>query len=205
MGRPRAFDEEQALDRATEVFWEHGYKRTSLDDLLEAMEIQKGSFYNTFESKRALYLRCLERYRDDAMMGEGPFGRVLRAIREGPEAVRACFGEQLDGLTVGDCSCGCFVASASLENRNHAEDVLSVTRPSVEAASDALQMAIKEAQDAGKLPPGVNPETLATLFITMGYGSQVLAAAGMSKEALQGALDMMFGLMQAGAAGDATP
>ena len=203
MARPREFDEEQALDRATDVFWEKGYKRTSLGDLLEAMGIQKGSFYNTFGSKRDLYVCCLERYRDVHMMNLGPFGDVVRAIAEGPEALRAVFSEHLDALVAGDSSAGCFVASAALENREHVPDVLDVTRPSVQTAAGILTEAISEAQQTGAMPTGVDPATVATMMMTMGYGSQVLAAAGVSKETLLSSLDTILAMMGGTAADDA--
>ena len=195
MARPREFDEEQALDQATTVFWEKGYKRTSIGDLLEAMGIQKGSFYNTFGSKRDLYLRCLERYGDAQMMNLGPFGDVVRAIAEGPEKLRAVFSRQLDALVAGDSTAGCFVATASLENREHVPDVLDVTKPSIEAAASILTEAIADAQQAGKMPSAADPATVATMMMTMGYGSQVLAAAGVSKEALLSSLDAILAMM----------
>lgn len=196
MARPREFDEEAALEQATQVFWEKGYKRTSMEDLLSAMQIRKGSLYNTFGSKRELYLRCLERYRDGAMMGEGPFGAVLNAVRSGPAALREVFSKQLDGLSAGDVCSGCFVASASLETRGLEGDVLNVTKASVEEATDALAAAIAEAQQEGTMPPELAPQVLARLFITLGYGSQVLAAAGMSKEELLGSLGTVFEMLQ---------
>ena len=165
------------------LFWEQGYERTSLDELLRAMKIQKGSFYNTFGSKRELYIRCLRRYRDQ-IEGIGPFGSVLEAIRKGPDAVREVFARQLEGLAEGDCTSGCFVASASAEHRGRSKDVLDVTGPSVQAATDALTQAIEEAQDAGAMPSGVDPRKLAYLFITMGYGTQVLAVSGVPSEPL---------------------
>lgn len=195
MARPREFDEETALDQATQLFWAQGFKRTSLDDLLGAMKIQKGSFYNTFGTKRELYLRCLARYRDSSMVREGPFGQVLAAVQEGPAAVRAVLSSQLDGFAQGDACCGCFVAAASSEHRGRSQDVIDVTRPGVEAATDALAEAITEAQQAGRMPPEADPGALAYLLITMGYGSHVLAAAGVPKEALLGSMDAMFAMM----------
>ena len=201
MARPREFDEEQALERATALFWEQGYERTSVDELLSAMRLQKGSFYNAFGSKRALYLRCLARYRDQ-LDQHGPFGEVLRAIGEGPSAIRQAMSRQIDGLLAGDSTCGCFVANASAEHRGTAADVLDVTKPSVEAAADTLEQAIVEAQAAGTMPPGVDPRHLATLFMTMGYGTQILASAGVPRDQLLASMDTMFAMMQPTGTGD---
>jgi len=62
-GRPKAFDENEALASAMNYFWEHGYDNTSLDNLLEVMGIKKSSFYSTFKSKEAVFSRSLALYR----------------------------------------------------------------------------------------------------------------------------------------------
>lgn len=62
MPRNIKFDYDRAIDRATQLFWERGYSNTSLRDLLKIMGIGEGSLYNTFKSKKNLYLKCLKRY-----------------------------------------------------------------------------------------------------------------------------------------------
>src|SRR5260370_22128135 len=69
MARPREFDREEALERATGVFWAKGYASTSTDDLLTAMGIGRQSLYNAFQDKRALYLETLERYQRTTTAG----------------------------------------------------------------------------------------------------------------------------------------
>lgn len=64
-GRPKIYNEEEALDKAVEVFWEKGYENTSADDLLKAMGIGKGSFYLAYKGgKQELFLKSLDRVMD---------------------------------------------------------------------------------------------------------------------------------------------
>src|SRR5260370_8977746 len=58
MARALEFDYDKAIDKATRVFWKNGYSGTSLRDLLKAIGIGEGSFYNTLKSKKQLYLVC---------------------------------------------------------------------------------------------------------------------------------------------------
>ena len=69
MARPKAFDPTQALDAALATFWQRGYEKTSLDDLIAATGVGRQSLYDTFGDKRALYLRALDRYRETTQSG----------------------------------------------------------------------------------------------------------------------------------------
>ena len=68
MARPRAFDETDVVATAQDRFWSYGYAATSLDDLVKATGLSKGSIYNTFCDKHTLYLRTFERYCDDIIV-----------------------------------------------------------------------------------------------------------------------------------------
>jgi AcrR family transcriptional regulator len=62
VGRPRAFNAEEAMDRAMQVFWRKGYLGTSLSDLTNAMGINRPSIYAGFGNKKSLFRKVLDRY-----------------------------------------------------------------------------------------------------------------------------------------------
>ena len=62
MARSKAFNKEEVLDKAVEVFWAKGYEAASIQDLVDAMGIQRGSLYATFGGKQQLFLTALNRY-----------------------------------------------------------------------------------------------------------------------------------------------
>jgi TetR/AcrR family transcriptional repressor of nem operon len=79
--RPRAFDLEQATERAMRLFWKRGYAATSVRDLCLAMSLNPGSFYAAFQSKERCFRLALDRY-----LATQPVPRV-----PGPEAIRRWF------------------------------------------------------------------------------------------------------------------
>src|SRR5438094_9922303 len=76
VGRPRAFDVDEALDQALKVFWRKGYEGTSLPDLTKAMGINRPSLYAAFGNKEELFRKALDRY------AEGPAAYAAEALNE---------------------------------------------------------------------------------------------------------------------------
>jgi TetR/AcrR family transcriptional regulator, transcriptional repressor for nem operon len=89
------FDYARAVDRATQLFWRGGYSRTPLRRLLKVMGIGEGSFYNTFGSKKRLFLECLRHYNDTVSRRRLDALLAPASVKEG---IRAFFRTVLDEL-----------------------------------------------------------------------------------------------------------
>lgn len=61
MARPRSFDEQQVVAAAGDLFARRGFAATSVDDLVKALGLHRGSLYQVFGSKRGLFLAALRR------------------------------------------------------------------------------------------------------------------------------------------------
>src|SRR6516225_882313 len=60
--RSKEFDSEAALKEALATFWQHGFERTNMPELLDSMGVGRASFYNAFGSKREVFLQILDLY-----------------------------------------------------------------------------------------------------------------------------------------------
>jgi TetR/AcrR family transcriptional regulator, transcriptional repressor for nem operon len=60
--RPREFDHDDVLRIAFDQFWRKGVRGTSLSDIARDAGVQRGSLYNAFGSKEALFLHAYQRY-----------------------------------------------------------------------------------------------------------------------------------------------
>ncbi len=56
MGRNRSFGEAEVISACAAVFLRTGYEGTSIDDLVRATGLHRGSLYKAFGSKRGLFL-----------------------------------------------------------------------------------------------------------------------------------------------------
>ncbi len=86
LGRPRSFDAGTALRTAMDVFWQLGFKATSLDTLSDAMGLSRSSFYACFGSKHALLMAAVRAYADERYTA---LTQRIASCSDPREAVRA--------------------------------------------------------------------------------------------------------------------
>ncbi len=102
------------MEKARDLFWEKGYHATSMQDLVEAMQLNRASIYDTYGDKHALYLQCLANYATDkqddykrsAVGAESPIQAVeciiRRAFERTMEDGKACMVVKSFELAEGD-------------------------------------------------------------------------------------------------------
>lgn len=182
MARPKAFHPTAALDCALEVFWQQGYKATSLQDLLQAMQLSKSSFYETFGSKHALYLAAIDRYRETAI---APYVKLLSAQDNGHQAIAAVFAALVEQL---DCPAGrrgCFMQNAAVESAPHDAATAARVRDGQGAFEDAFYRAVRRAQAQGQIALDQDPRALARFLTSSMYGLLVMAKTAPGRQVLE--------------------
>jgi AcrR family transcriptional regulator len=181
MARPRAFDADQALDRAMQVFWNKGFEGASLPDLTHAMKINRPSLYAAFGNKEELFFKAIERYQN------GPTNTMRIALAE-PTA-RKVFETLLDGVIVMLNSKknpgGCMIVQSALSGGEECAVVKKKLAEFRRAGTLALRKRFEQALADGDLPAKTDPAALAAFTSTIVYGLSVQASSGMNEEEMQ--------------------
>ena len=111
MARKKEFDPRRALRAAVDVFWDSGYEKTSLDDLMVKIGVGRQSLYHTFGNKRSLYLQALDEYRSMTQA-------QTKNLFDSGMSVRDCFRTILFGIA-GESRAklerGCMMINANIE------------------------------------------------------------------------------------------
>lgn len=182
-GRPRAYDPDTALERARAVFWTSGFAGSSLDALATATAMNRPSLYGAFGDKEALYLRTLERYRDEGLAAMRAALDPARPLRDGLAAVYAAALDLYLDETAG--ARGCFlIGTATTEALQHPA-VRTVLGDSLRMFDGAFADRLRLAVEAGELPATSDPTTLALLASAVLHSLAVRARAGDPRDVLE--------------------
>jgi AcrR family transcriptional regulator len=186
MGRARAFDADEALDRAVTVFWSKGYEGTSLSDLTEAMGINRPSLYAAYGNKEELFRKALERY------GEGPSSYEREALAQptAREVAEGLLRGAADVQTDPHTPAGCL---AVLGTTYCAEDSSPIGKTVIAfrlAGHAAIRERFERARAEGDLPPDANPKELTSYIGTVVCGMAVQAASGATRQELERVIEL---------------
>lgn len=182
MPRPKEFNPDEALEKAMHVFWHKGYEGTSMEDLLEAMDLNRGSLYATFGDKRRLFLKVMDRY-CHGLVG----GRFAMLERPGPAlaTLKSFLHGMLDGAMADPERRGCLIANTVVELAPHEKDIASTLASALKMTEDTFCKVLTRAQQQGELSPGKDPRALARLLTTLLQGTIVMIKAGTPADAVK--------------------
>lgn len=168
MGRAIAFDYERAVEKAMRLFWKDGYAGTSLRDLLKAIGIGEGSFYNTLKSKKQLYVACVAHYEET----EGrKRAHALLSAPTASQGIRAMFGVMLDCLDDPLVpSRLCMLAAMATEEVLSDPDLCKRVEESIKQVLTVLNQRISRDRAEGVLPVSLDPQAIASIIITYAQG-----------------------------------
>jgi TetR/AcrR family transcriptional repressor of nem operon len=168
-GRPKIFDQQTALEKASELFWEKGYEATSLDDLIGAMGIQKGSFYNAFGSKKKLFIESIKLH-DTKSFTE--FRKLLNETENSISLIKSLFLQFADGPET-QHNKGCFAGNILAELVGLDEELTIDAKKYLITLEKIFIEQIKIAQRNGNLQNQTDAKILARYLLNLWNGINI--------------------------------
>ena len=170
MARPRGFDELEVMERLMKVFWDKGYEATTMQDLVKASGLLKGSLYGAFGDKQTIYLAALKHYNRTRMHAQIEILNGEGSVRQ---KISRLFDNVIEATKRGVFAGGCLLCNASLEKAVTDKLVKNEIKTTIRRLKVAIVDAVKK--------EGVNEDqasSLAAFVISAYFGTRVLAKAG---------------------------
>jgi TetR/AcrR family transcriptional repressor of nem operon len=190
MARPRQFDPDDVLERSMREFWEHGYRDTSVDDLVAATGVRPGSLYNAFQGgKRELFLGSLERYSKLVVPEKmGALERPGASLAE----VRGYFDGLVSDLMSPEGRMGCLMVNSTVELAAEDSEVSAVVRGHMKRLERSAARALRTAKRRGEIPDHVDPAGKATQLMATGMGLMVVGKTNPGRKVLETIVEAAF-------------
>lgn len=181
MARKKEFDPHQALRAAVDVFWDSGYEKTSLDDLVDKTGVGRQSLYDTFGNKRSLYLRALDEYRRMTQSD-------TKSLFDSGLGVRECFRAILFGIA-GESRTrlerGCMMINANLERARADKALDSLVKRNATEVREIFSAALQSGQRSGEIPSDKDPVALAAFMFSTVHGMRHLGRTSADRASLE--------------------
>lgn len=155
MARPRKFQEKEVLTKVMHLFWEKGFRGTSLEDLVSVSGLNKGSLYGSFGNKEKLFRLAIEHYFSD-----GPFS--VRKTGSPVEALCDYFSRVVSEADLPKKQRrGCFIFNSCLEFGTKSSRLTPYVISLSQKREKFFQGLIDEAQEKGEIPSSVDSKRAA--------------------------------------------
>jgi AcrR family transcriptional regulator len=182
-GRPRTFDREDALRRAMEVFWEHGYEGASMSVLTAAMGINSPSLYAAFGCKEQLLREAVAHYNE---IEGSAAAMALRELPTAREAIAEVLRHNVVAFSDPDKPPGCMIVLTATTFTDESRAVHRHLADWRTALEDDFRERIERGIADGDVPAGADAAAIAAFYNTVNHGMAIQARDGADRSKLSG-------------------
>ena len=174
MARPREFDSTEALSKAMDVFWTKGYEATSLCDLLQAMDLSKSSFYDTFGSKHEVFLDTIRYYKKTMTAQITGLANLDQPARK---LIESLFERAVSRITEEGGQRGCFLNNCAVEVALRDPAAAKLIGGGIGMMEDTFFLLVERGQREGDIASDKQARALARYLTSSLNGLLVIAKA----------------------------
>jgi len=182
MAGKKSFHPDLALGKAMDLFWEQGYEGSSIEDLVQCTGLGRGSLYDTFGDKHALYIAALKRYlttyREIVGVPHQPTGSLI-------ETLERFFQTCITALLKDPARRGCFLVNATIEMAPHDPEIHALTQTALDEIEEGFYRLLIQAQVGGEIPWTYDPHQYAHFLLGTLISIRTLARAHQERSVLQ--------------------
>ncbi len=190
MARTKEFVESEVLNKAMLTFWEQGYEKTSMQDLVNQMGIHRRSIYDTFGDKHTLFMMTLERYEHDL---ERDISSRIKKEMPIQEKLRTLFSIVLTNSE--KFPRGCLIVNSATELALQDEEVSKKIKDSFSKSEQFIYQLLVDAQVSEDSLRGRNLEDLASYLNNAWVGLRVLAKTTDDIQKLNTIIDVTLSIL----------
>ncbi|PXY46738.1 TetR/AcrR family transcriptional regulator [Flavobacterium hydrophilum] len=175
MARTKEFNEDQALDKAIEIFWHKGYNGTSAQDLVSHLSLSRSSLYDTFGDKQKLFVKSLLRYQKKAQ------DQIIKLFEESEnirQTLKDIFKQAVLESLEDRITKGCFMVNSSVELAMHDEEIAKIVKNNGQIMEEVFTKAIQKGQNLKQISDKTDARALARFIFNNYSGIRVLARSG---------------------------
>ncbi|MDF9758332.1 TetR/AcrR family transcriptional repressor of nem operon [Peribacillus simplex] len=190
MARSKEFDEKAVLRKAMELFWEQGYEKTSMQDLVDHMGIHRRSIYDTFGDKRSLFLASLNHY-EELIVNE--MESIISSTSSIKQAIRDVFIFILNSIE--QYPKGCLSVNAAIELSLLDKEIGSIVTKMFNRTEDMFNNLIKRGQTSGELSKEIDSDNTSRFLHNNLVGIRVLIKTNYNKKELEGIITLALSVL----------
>jgi TetR/AcrR family transcriptional repressor of nem operon len=191
-GRPSIYDNKDVVQKAQKVFWTKGFTATSLEDILEAMGMGSGSFYNAFKGgKKELFRKAIQQRRE----AFNQFKQELR-VSEVPLDLIKDFFRSMAKADKQTHMQGCIIVNTVVEMASLDKDLEEEAVTILKEVEQMFTDTIGRAQKDGTLKNQTDPVVLGRYLITLWNGLNVTRRMYPDPKVLRKQIEMQLDILR---------